>query len=755
MEMGHGSYESLSENKPADSCGSVNGKAHADAVTILSAVRRVFSVPVATISFQDGRKSWSDAAGDCDIPADIAERACRQILTEAGQRSFVSDATCDPYLRNLQIVSHWPFVRFCATVPVLDDEGNLATLDLLDTRPHSFGAHDLEELLRYGHLLASILQQGSFLAQIGQLTRETGDHALVIREQAEALAHSRKIFDRASNVAKIGVWECLLDDQNLRWTDGVYDIFGVPRGTPITREEILKLYTPESAAELEVVRSKAIAERGAFTLDARIHTPAGDPRCIRLTASVECDGDIPVRIFGMKQDITEEKLLADRNRFLAEFDVLTGLANRSRFQSDLAKFESPDDPTTSFNALLLVDLDGFKQVNDSFGHGLGDECLKEIAVRLRALSAQARLVARIGGDEFAIILGGDCDLAVANALAGRIVEALRHPIHFRDQSFQLGASIGIVMMDGTHGASSSDVFTNADTALYAAKTAGKNTYRVFDEAMNHLSNRRLRMIRDLGDALMDDRLEIHYQPKISLVDESIAGFEALLRCRGLDGETIPAMDFAAAFDDPELARRLGMWVIETALSQARLWTDAQLPFGHISINFSSSQLVNESLIRSLVARRRSLGLAAAAIEIEVNESAFRHDRVGEILSSLRLVAAEGMKISLDGFGAGAGSLALLRGYPIDTIKVDRSIVQNCTEGNVEAAMFEAIIRLGAKLDMQVLAEGVETRDQLTRLMAFGCPFAQGFFFSKAMTAPAVAALLKSIAVTTRALQATG
>lgn len=293
----------------------------------------------------------------------------------------------------------------------------------------------------------------------------------LVAAQAAALAHGRKVFERASSVARIGVWECSLPDETLTWTDGVYDLFELPRGSRVDRGAALQMYTARSAQTLRHVRTKAIAERTGFQFDAEIVTATGRPRWMRLTATVESENGVAVRLFGMKQDITEEKILADRTRYLAEFDVMTGLANRSLFQARLAAFDAG-----ASGSLLLVDLDGFKRINDTFGHALGDECLKRVAARLRALCPDADLVARIGGDEFAVLLGPDMGDAACADLAAAVVAALKQPVTHRGETLMIGASIGLARADGS---GASELFTRADTALYAAKAAGRNTYRTF------------------------------------------------------------------------------------------------------------------------------------------------------------------------------------------------------------------------------------------------------------------------------------
>ena len=259
----------------------------------------------------------------------------------------------------------------------------------------------------------------------------------------------------------------------------VYDIFDLPRGSNLNRNQIVECYAENTAKELQRRRKRAIEDRSGFEMDAEIITVQGNRRWIRITATVESENDVPVRIFGMKQDITEQKILLDRTRYLADFDLLTGLANRSQFQmrlADLCKIDAGQSPR---GALLLIDLDGFKIINDSLGHPVGDECLKEVANRLLALCHETEVVARIGGDEFAILLGSQFGQDAITDLARQIVGSVSKPLEFFGQSPKLGASVGIALIDDCV---PSDVVKNADTALYAAKAAGRNTFQVFDPA---------------------------------------------------------------------------------------------------------------------------------------------------------------------------------------------------------------------------------------------------------------------------------
>lgn len=546
----------------------------------------------------------------------------------------------------------------------------------------------------------------------------------LIREQARQLADSRKIFECASTVARIGVWECDLADETLRWSNGVYDVFEIPRGQPVSRVSILALYSEESRRELEILRAKAIRERSGFTLDARITTAKGQERWMRLTANVECERGIPVRIFGMKQDITEEHILWERTRFLAETDVMTGLANRSLFQAHLSAGDAA--------ALLLIDLDGFKLVNDTFGHTVGDECLKQIALRLRALCTEDDLVARLGGDEFAVLLRQLQAPAAVEAFAEAVLERLREPIQWREQSFQLGASVGIAIRNGAMTGETQDLFAESDIALYAAKAAGKNNFQIFAPEMRHARDRHAAIISSISSALSSDQLHLYFQPKVRLSDGHLAGFESLLRWKTPAGDIVTAGEFEQAFSDPELSRRLGQWVIGRALDQMVEWNSAGFAFGHVAINLSSVQLCDQRFAERLLQQIVTRGLRPEQVEIEITEGVLLNNVSAPVATILGRLRGGGVRVALDDFGTGYASLVHLRDYPIDVIKIDRSFVQRSKVSERDRAILEAVLGLGLRLGIEVVAEGIETSDQLSWLKGLGCPMGQGYLFSPPM-----------------------
>lgn len=316
--------------------------------------------------------------------------------------------------------------------------------------------------------------------EIKRLKQELAEKEKLIKEQAQTFSHYKKIYGQSSIVAQIGIWECALPTEELTWSDYTYDLFELPRGTRLDRSHTLACYTEVSRAELVKRRSDAIAARSGFTLEAEIITFGGKSRWIRITASIECQNDIPVRIFGMKQDITDQKLSFDHMMYLAEYDQMTGLANKSQFLLKLSSAIQGDQVASGHGYLLLIDLDGFKPINDEYGHIAGDECLKEISNRLKSINHSYKEIFRIGGDEFAIITSEIQDIKAVQKFAQRIIDCLSEPFIFEKQFLKLGASIGIARVAGD---SVQDVFVNADTALYAAKAAGKATYRCYNPNM--------------------------------------------------------------------------------------------------------------------------------------------------------------------------------------------------------------------------------------------------------------------------------
>jgi diguanylate cyclase (GGDEF)-like protein len=302
-----------------------------------------------------------------------------------------------------------------------------------------------------------------------------------LKDEFRRLGQQNRLYAEAARLARLGAWDCDLATEELTWTDGVYDLFGLPLGSRLKRASIASLYVDESRSEMEAARAEAIRSGRGFCLDAQIRPARGDSRWIRISARVAHEDGQSTRIFGAKQDITAEKQAWIRLTQRAELDWLTGLANRAVF--DARYREVLGDPSNHgfVSALALIDLDNFKRINDGFGHSTGDDCLRQVGMRLRRIFKHAALVARIGGDEFAVLLRAPLGPAGIARMLQRALCEMSKPIFLNDKRLELGASIGATVLGRPHLRNLSEFFAEADVALYAAKAAGRNTIRLFGD----------------------------------------------------------------------------------------------------------------------------------------------------------------------------------------------------------------------------------------------------------------------------------
>ena len=390
----------------------------------------------------------------------------------------VEDVAADPRLVDCRLGAGGPAIRFYAGAPVVLESGRpIASLILVDTTPRPFSAEQRQRLRDLARIVAVLLVDAQRARQVGNLADALADQIERTRREQVAMERYRKMYERTSALGHIGVWECDLATEQLTWTNGVYDIFELPRGSAVTREVILSLYERSSRLRMERLRRKAIEACSSCSLDIRIRTTTGLRRWVRLTIEVEVENGRAVRIFGLKQDITQEKDLLERLRRLAEIDPMTGLANRSMFEAKLARALAPGSRGAPPAALALIDLDGFKELNDTFGHAAGDECLRQIGRRLRTVFRRPHEIGRIGGDEFAVLVRGRRTEAEITALAHRAIEEIRRPVVFEGHLLIVGASVGVTRPADMRSHDLGSLFAEADRAMYAAKRAGRNTVR--------------------------------------------------------------------------------------------------------------------------------------------------------------------------------------------------------------------------------------------------------------------------------------
>lgn len=434
-------------------------------------------------------------------------------------------------------------------------------------------------------------------------------------------------------------------------------------------------------------------------------------------------------------DITERRKAEARIAYMAHHDGLTKLANRVKFQERLRQDLERSNLVNKGIAVLCIDLDLFKKVNDSFGHPTGDKLLMQVAERLAANPRADSLVARLGGDEFAMILGSGVSPNEVSDHAIRVIESLSAPYRIDGLEVIIGASIGIAISPGD-GDTGEELLRNADMALYRAKSEGGGVHHFFEKEMDRHAQRRRDMEIDLRRALANGEFELHYQPLIDLAQDRIVAFEALLRWQHPVKGMISPVDFVPVAEDIGLIVPLGEWVLREACIQAAKWpSDIK-----VAVNLSPAQFRSRSLTQAVFSALAQSGLSPLRLELEITESIFLADSEAN-LTTLHQLRDFGVRISMDDFGTGYSSLSYLRSFPFDKIKIDRSFVRDLAERPDCAAIVRAISTLGRSLNISTTAEGVETVDQLDRLRNEGCTEVQGFLFSAARPASEISALL--------------
>ena len=499
----------------------------------------------------------------------------------------------------------------------------------------------------------------------------------------------------------------------------------VPRAE-VLGKTVFEIYRTKDAERIDASDNEALAgELGAYSSDYEIEMPEGDSRVLATNRIVVRDAQNVARhLIVVIDDITERKKSEQRIAFMAHHDVLTGLANRlavmEKIEEAVARHRRRGDPF----AVLLLDLDRFKHVNDTLGHGVGDALLRETAVRLRASLRETDVLARLGGDEFAIVQGSDDanQRVAASALADRITEIISEPFNIDGNQVNIATSIGIALAP-EHAANSDSLMKMADLALYRAKSAGRNGYRFFDPEMSMAASARHELEIELRRAVQQDELELHYQPIVDSKTCRICGAEALIRWRHPTKGLVLPDQFIPLAEETGIITQIGEWLMQTACADAANWP-ADIK---VAVNLSAVQFRKNNLVDVVMCALAQSGLPPERLELEITETALIESAI-ECLPALRQFKNLGIAVALDDFGTGYSSLSQLMMFPFDKIKVDKSFTQNLTKRTECAAIIAATLTLARSLDIATTAEGVETAEQYRLLRLAGVTSLQGYLF---------------------------
>lgn len=442
------------------------------------------------------------------------------------------------------------------------------------------------------------------------------------------------------------------------------------------------------------------------------------------------------------RDISEWRARDERLVQLAHHDTLTGLPNRACFEEALQKQLDAGGGV----AVLMLDLDGFKEVNDSWGHGTGDAVLQALAIRLPGRLPKGACLARFGGDEFAVLLPGLGDPLGVSAHAASLLDAFATPVVVDGRTFHLGASVGGAVSPA-HGDKVGDLIGNADLALYRAKQEGKRRFRLFEPLMRSALMSRMAMQEELRRAVMNNEFVLHYQPQVDLKTKAIVGVEALLRWQHPAGGLLMPGAFLQQLEEHPLVLDVGRWILDEACRQASVWRGAGLCL-RMGVNLFAAQVYAGTLEADVLAALERRRLEPEALELEVTETiALRAD--GPMLAQFEKLHGRGIGIAFDDFGTGYASLSSLKRFPLTRLKIDRRFVRDLMTDPHDAAVVRAIVQIGGDVGLAVIAEGVETSAQAAMLLRMGCEQGQGYRYGKAMPAAEIGPLLERTGSLTR------
>ncbi len=704
--------------------------------------RQFFDVPIAYISLIGKELQWFKASEGLASPPLPRSLALCNVTINSDTTLVINDAREDVRVKDHPLVRRGE-ILFYAGAPLVVSPGiRLGSFCLMDRQPRRFDAHLADRLAAFSRIAVGLMRQEASARDAARHFADSESRKLLVEQQEQDIARQHRIMKQTERLALVGGWELRLADDIVHWSDEVYRIAELPVGVPTTLDTALDLFAPSDRIAFKQALDRA---RNGEPLDTTIRLAQGPAqgKYVRITGEVEFSDGHPVRIFGAVQDITGFRKAQDQLWILAHHDPLTGLANRTFFHEQFDAALQSAKAANDKLALLFLDLDFFKNINDTRGHDVGNSLLQAIADGLQASVPPQAIVGRLGGDEFAIVLPQISSVEQARMVAERMIAEAGKPLQWG--SIDSSCSIGIaVFPEG--GRDTKELMQNADLALYRAKLGGRSRAEVFQPIYRAEFEARLNQITEFRAALREGALEAYYQPQFTIADGHLHGFEALVRWRRPDGTVSSAAAFSAALEDSENLIALGQYMLETVTDQLSLWAKQGLEVKKVSINVASPELRLGNYPRKILDLLAAKSIDPRLIEVEITESVVLESTDYDIGSTLNALKSAGIKIAMDDFGTGFASLSHLKRFPLDQIKIDRSFISGLTGSDEDEAIVKAMIDLAENLGLDTVAEGVETDDQLTCLTKLGCKYVQGFLTGRPGPASEAARLLASAPV---------
>lgn len=595
----------------------------------------------------------------------------------------------------------------------------------------------------YEELMATYEELEASNEELRASDEELRLHSDNLEKSQEDLRVSEERFRLAIEGSKDDIWDWDIVGTNM------FTFYTSPNSNrflnhEVTFEEVMNAIHPEDFPRVDKTISDYLNNiLQFFQCEFREKTKDGEYRWVLSKGkAIRNMNGAPVRMSGTNIDITERKKSDDRIHHMAHYDALTDIPNRTLLNENLSAALNVAKEKSNHVALMYLDLDDFKTVNDTLGHNVGDDLLKTISRKLQDCVSEIDTVSRLGGDEFAILLTDVENIHQVTEVAERVLSVFKYPYILNGQEFYISSSIGIAVYP-TDGEEVHILMKNADTAMYSVKNSEKNSYEFFSNSMNDKMVERLQLENSLRHALLKNEFVMYYQPKIDLKTDTISGVEALIRWQSPTKGLVPPIEFIPLAEETGLIIPIGDWVLKTACQQIKEWKDLGYTWLNMSINLSAKQFKQINLVDRIKGIILETGIDPQSIELEITET-MAMENLDNTVKILEQIKESGIKISLDDFGIGYSSLNYLKKLPIDIIKMDKDFILNIPEDKKQAEIAKTIISLAHSMDLEVIAEGVENVEILDLLKKFRCDKAQGYLFSKPVKPEYIEEMLKSI-----------
>jgi len=591
-----------------------------------------------------------------------------------------------------------------------------------------------------GHYIWILARASIFYNENGDATRFIGTRTDIssTKKIEEKLAEKNKILEESQRLAHIGSWKYHIDEDRLTWSQELYRIFNMQKEETLSYRLFREAIHPDDRERVEILFEQSIKEHTPYTVTYRILLQDNQVKYIKEKCETNYVEHKNISI-GTVQDITEQKVLENRLQqqkddlaYLAHHDTLTGLPNRVLFMDRLEYAIKKSKRSQRSFAVLFLDLDHFKAINDSLGHNVGDEVLCQVSSRFSNILRQDDTLARLSGDEFTIIMNDLKEEEHASILALKIIDSLSTPITANGHTLYISCSIGISIYP-TDGLIAQDLLKYADAAMYKAKDEGRNNFQFYSAEMTEHALERVSLETKLRNAITTNQFEVYFQPQVNGAENRLVGMEALVRWNHPTDGLISPAKFIPLAESTGLIIKLDYFVMKSAMQQFKVWYDKGLSPGTLSLNLSVKQLQQKDFFDILQRLLDETGCRAEWLELEITESEIMKNPE-EAITILVKINELGIGLAIDDFGTGYSSLSYLKRLPVNKLKIDQSFVRDLPEDEEDAAITKAIIALGQSLNLKVIAEGVETEEQKEFLVTQKCLNIQGYYYSKPVRA---------------------